>query len=288
MSSPKGTHGTCWGGAQPGHPGELPHHLLWQLGGGTGWTHLWFSPMSSATSYTGDGRLLAPWSPEWGVGDKDGSPPPHGGPGTLGMMPADTDASEECLRWDWSSLRSCTLSWPVHPCWETHGEGSGTCPRLGRGPLPSSSSAPMQCHGAAARPAPSSGWVPLLLATLPARRREGDRKDRLTKRVRVPGSTPGQHLMAWHLGACCQDARTPPSPVQSGCAGPPVPTPIPILGFLQPPGTEKSERGARWPLRSELGWLWTRFWAGAGAAGLEQAGRCAGVPRPSRCQAAAA
>lgn len=137
-------------------------------------------------------------------------------------------------------------------------------------------------------------WL-LLLTTLPARRREGDRKDGQTKCGRVPGRTPGQHLMVWRSGACCQDAGTPSSPVpspRSGCAGPPVPSKrplrIPILGLLQPPGTEKSERGARWPLRSNLGWLWTRFWAGTGAAGLEQAGRCAGVPRPSCCQVTAA
>lgn len=174
--------GTCWGGTQPRHPRELPHHLLWQLGGGTGWTHLWFSPMSSAASYTGDGHLLAPWSPEWGVGEKDGSPPLHGDPGTLGMTCADTDASEERLHWDWSSLQASTLSWLVHPCWETHGEGSGTRPRLGRGPLPSSSSAPMQCHGAAARPAPSSGCV----AAPPhhvARQTEGRRQEGQTDKV---------------------------------------------------------------------------------------------------------
>lgn len=53
----------------------------------------------------------------------------------------------------------------------------------------------------------------------------------------------------------------------------------PSFAFCDPLGIEEGERGAPWPLCSVLGRLRVGFLAGAGAADLEQARRCVGVPR---------
>lgn len=46
------------------------------------------------------------------------------------MIRANAAATEKCLHWGWGSslsLRFCTLTLPVCPCWETsnYGEGVG-------------------------------------------------------------------------------------------------------------------------------------------------------------------
>ena len=97
----------------------------------------------------------------------------------------------------WQRRASLSLSW-------SGGEETGTCSQPGWGPTSPELSGPLthSIMGMWQHPLPSSGWLPLLLTTLPMGQSKGDRKDRQTKHGRVPGSTPGQHLMAQHGCEC--------------------------------------------------------------------------------------
>lgn len=122
VSSPKGTGGTCRDVATwPGHPGLLPHRLLWPLGGDI----VWFSPMSCAARCTGDGPLQHPESSEWSMGEKDGSADPMEAKGPWGQSVPMQMPLRSAHPGD-----GAELNFPLCPVWGTSVVGSGTHPWL--------------------------------------------------------------------------------------------------------------------------------------------------------------